>query len=233
MVGGCARYLLTCDTVTCAVIGGLEYTTVTMFFTLLFYLGGDECTNNEEMSFQEAFYLRCFTLPPPRTITQLVGHECHLYMLRDLQPKSGLGGSCSKDSRILLCVLQTQCRVVVTRMLGYPHLPVVHRLLDVPLGLVQTVGALIVEVDVGVFIPVLRDSLMGVGFARICLACESMRIANPHHRNAVLVYCAHAYEAPMAGRFRTISRRLANHCRICANPFSLRNHVKCESALQV
>ena len=43
---------------------------------------------------------------------------------------------------------------------------------------------------------------MGVGFARVRFAYEAMRIANPHHRTAaVLVYCAHAYEPPMAGQF--------------------------------
>ena len=39
---------------------------------------------------------------------------------------------------------------------------------------------------------------MGVRFRS---ACESLRIANPHHRTALLVYRAHAYEVPTAGQF--------------------------------
>ena len=85
-----------------------------------------------------------------------------------------------------------------------------------------------------VFVIVVKLTLrMGVGCSRIRLACKSMRIASPHHRTAVLVYRAHAYEASMAGRFRTISRRLAIHCRIRANPFHLRIHANCESASHV
>ena len=62
--GTCNRYLLTCDTLTCACIGGLEYFFVTMVFTALFLLGGDDCTASGDMHFKEAFFLR--SAPPPR-----------------------------------------------------------------------------------------------------------------------------------------------------------------------
>ena len=67
----------------------------------------------------------------------------------------------------------------------------------------------------------------------IRLACESMLIANPHHRSAVLVYCATAYEAPMEGRFRTMSTRLVNHCRIRHVPFRLQIYANCKSTTQI
>ena len=71
---------------------------------------------------------------------------------------------------------------------------------------------------------------MVVGFARIRLACESMRIANPHQK------CTRTVPTPRRKRLwwaiRTISRRLGNHCRIRANPLGLRIHANCESASQ-
>ena len=62
---------------------------------------------------------------------------------------------------------------------------------------------------------------MVVGSARIRLACESMRIANPYHRCSVPTPRRKRYGTAI----RTISRRLVNHCRICAK----RIRLACES----
>ena len=81
---------------------------------------------------------------------------------------------------------------------------------------------------VGVCRTLLMDSLMGVGFARIRSACESMRSAKLLDRCTVPTP---RRKRRWHGRaIRTISARLVNHCRTRVNPLGLRIHANCESA---
>ena len=71
---------------------------------------------------------------------------------------------------------------------------------------------------------------MGVGFVRIRLACESMRVANPHHR--INVPTPRRKCLWWHGDSHNI-KKACDHCRIRANPLGLRIHASCESPSQV
>ena len=64
---------------------------------------------------------------------------------------------------------------------------------------------------------------------RIQANCESARQGSCY---GAPLLCARHVGSAYGRAFRTRSRRLANHCRIRANPFRLRVHASCESPSQ-
>ena len=81
--------------------------------------------------------------------------------------------------------------------------------------------------------PVLMDSLMGM-CERVSDSRESAWLAHPCELRIRItdVLCPHHVGSAYGRVIRTTSRRLVNHCQICANPPGLRIHASCESASQ-
>ena len=78
------------------------------------------------------------------------------------------------------------------------------------------------------------DSLIGIS-EWVSDSCESAWLVIPRELRIRItdVLSPHHVGSAYVKAIRTTSRRLANHCRIRANPLGLRIHANCESASQI